>query len=168
MTGPHGEGLMVLIRNLPGQASRIGRGIIPAVRQAERVAPNLVRVVRPESWIRPAGVSPAWVETGLPSSRPRFVVERRRAERGVKSLFGGSKIAGRSVKRTLQPRHRYNGKAEPLTSRRRPRPTGPVPGSVCRVSPGYGRRHVIRVWFGTGETRLPGPRRAKTDRISQW
>ena len=53
-------------------------------------------VVRPASWIRPAGVSPVWVGTGTLSSRPRFVVERRRAERGVKSLFGGSKITGRS------------------------------------------------------------------------
>ena len=41
-------------------------------------------------------------------------METRRAERGVKSLFGGSKCAGRSVKRTLQPRHMYNGRAEPL------------------------------------------------------
>ncbi len=125
-------------------------------------------MVRPESWIRPAGVSPVWVGTGAPSSRPRFVGEIWRAERGVKSLFGGSKIAGRSVMRTLQPRHIHNGKAEPLISRRRPCPAGPVPGSARRVSPGYGRRHVITVWFGTGETRLPGLCQAKTDRISQW
>ena len=96
-------------------------------------------MVRPESWIRPAGESPVRVGTGAPGSRPRFVVERRRAERGVKSLFGGSKRAGRSVKRTLQPRHTYNGGAEPLMSRRRPCPAGPVPGSACRVLPGYGR-----------------------------
>ena len=125
-------------------------------------------MLRPESWTAPAGVSPAWVETGLPSSRPRFVVERWRAERGVKSLFGGSKIAGRSVKRTLQPRQTHNGEAEPLMSRRRPCPAGPVPGSACRVPPGYGRRHVIRVWFETGEARLPCLRQAKTERISQW
>ena len=79
------------------------------------------RVLRSESWSRPAGESPVRVDTGLPGSRPRFVVERRRAERGVKSLFGGSKHAGRSVKRNLQPRHSDNGRAEPLTSRRRPR-----------------------------------------------
>lgn len=57
----------------------------------------------PASWIRLAGESPFPVGTGAPGSRPRFVVERRRAKRGVKSLFGGSKCAGRSVKRTLQP-----------------------------------------------------------------
>ena len=54
-------------------------------------------MVRPGSWSRPAGESPVRVDTGVPGSRPRFVVERRRAERGVKSLCGGSKRAGRSV-----------------------------------------------------------------------
>ena len=54
-------------------------------------------MVRPESWTRPAGASPVWVIAGEPSSRPRSDVERRRAERGVKSLFGGSKRAGRSA-----------------------------------------------------------------------
>lgn len=62
-------------------------------------------MLRPGSWIRPAGVSPVPVGTGAPGSRPRFVAEMWRAERGVKSLFGGSKRAGRSLKRTLQPRH---------------------------------------------------------------
>src|ERR1700685_2766723 len=66
-------------------------------------------MLRPESWSRLTGESPVRVGTGAPGSRPRFVVERRRAERGVKSLFGGSKRAGRSVKRTLQPRHWQRG-----------------------------------------------------------
>jgi len=95
-------------------------------------------VVRPESCIEPAGVSPVWVGTGAPSSRPRFVGEIWRAERGVKSLFGGSKVAGRSFTRTLQPRHSHNGGAEPITSRRRPCLAGPVPGSARWVLPGYG------------------------------
>ena len=86
-------------------------------------------MVRPASCVRPAGVSPVPVGTGAPGSRPRFVGEIWRAERGVESLFGGSKCAGRSVKRTLQPRQSYNGRAEPLMSRRRPCPAGPVPGS---------------------------------------
>ena len=46
-------------------------------------------------------------------------------------------------------------------SRRRPCPSGPVPGSVGGVSPGYGRRHVHKVWHGTGETRLRMPCRAR-------
>ena len=85
-------------------------------------------MLRPESWSRLAGESPVRVGTGAPGSRPRFVVERRRAERGVESLFGGSKRAGCSVKRTLQSRQIYNGGAEPLMSRRRVCPAGPVPG----------------------------------------
>ena len=55
-------------------------------------------MVRPESCIELAGVSPVWVGPGAPSSRPRFVVETRRAERDVESLFGGS-IAGRTATR---------------------------------------------------------------------
>lgn len=54
-------------------------------------------VLRPESWTRPVGASPVRVIAREPGSRPRFVVERWRAERGVKSLFGGSKRAGRSA-----------------------------------------------------------------------
>jgi hypothetical protein len=123
----------------------------------------------PASWTRLAGGSPVPVGTGVPGSRPRFVVETRRAKRGVESLFvGGSKCAGRSVKRTLQPRQTHNGRAEPLMSRRRPCPVNPGPGLVHRVSPGYGRRHVHTVWFGTGEARLLSLRRAKTRGISRW
>lgn len=54
-------------------------------------------MLRPESWTRPAGVSPVRVVAGEPGSRPRSVAERWRAERGVKSHFGGSKHAGRSA-----------------------------------------------------------------------
>ena len=126
------------------------------------------RMLRPESWSRLTGGSPVRVGTGAPGSRPRFVAERRRAERGVESLFGGSKRAGRSVKRTLQPRQTHNGEAEPLMSRRRPCLPGPVPGSAWRVPPGYGGRHARTVWAGTGEARLPGLRRARTRCISRW
>jgi hypothetical protein len=51
-------------------------------------------MVRLGSCVRPAGGSPVRVSAGAPGSRPRFVVERRRAERGVESLFGGSKRVG--------------------------------------------------------------------------
>jgi len=131
--------------------------------------PSLSVMLRPASCVWPAGVSPVPVGTGAPGSGPRFVVERWRAERGVESLFGGSNHAGRSVKRTLQPRQRYSEEAEPLMSRRRPCPAGPVPGSACGVPPGYGRRHVWRVGHGTGEARLHAPGVGQeTGRISRW
>ena len=85
---------------------------------------------------RNAGLSGQWVLRD-----PRLVAPGRRAERGVESLFGGSEYAGLSVKRTLQPRQTNNAGAEPLMSRRRPCPGGPVPGSACQVLPGYGGRH---------------------------
>ncbi len=82
-------------------------------------------VVRPQSCTRPAGVSPVRVIAGEPGSMPRSVAERRRVERGVKSFFGGSKRAGPWCHQAprLQPRHKYNGGAEPLISRRTQHPT---------------------------------------------
>jgi hypothetical protein len=81
-------------------------------------------VVRPESWISPAGESPVWVSTGAPSSRPRFVGEIWRAERGVKSLLPGSKITGRqpslwttNPRAPLHPSH-----ASPTTTTHHPCP----------------------------------------------
>ena len=56
-------------------------------------------MLRPGSWTKPAGGSPVRVVAGEPDSRPRSVTERWRAERGVKSLFGGSKRVGRSATR---------------------------------------------------------------------
>src|SRR6266700_5399348 len=94
-------------------------------------AAKVVAMLRPESWTKPAGVSPVWVGAGAPGSRPRFVGEIWRAERGVESLFGGSKRAGRSVMRILQPRQSHNGRAEPLTSRRRPCPLGVSPDRLA-------------------------------------
>jgi hypothetical protein len=77
-------------------------------------------MLRPGSCFRLAGGSPVRVGVGAPGSRPRSLGEILAAERGVEGLFGGSKRAGRSVKRTLQPRQIHNGSAEPLMSRRRP------------------------------------------------
>src|ERR1700756_479782 len=51
-------------------------------------------MLRLASWIRPAGGSPVRVSAGAPGSRPRSEGEIPRAERGVESLFGGSKRAG--------------------------------------------------------------------------
>jgi hypothetical protein len=61
-----------------------------------------------------------WPPVQVARSGSRSATEGRRSWGGVKSLFGGSKSAGRSVMRTLQPRHTDNGRAEPLMSRRRP------------------------------------------------
>jgi hypothetical protein len=65
----------------------------------------------PGSWIELAGVGRVLVGTGAPGSRPRFVVEWWRAGWGVESLFGGSKCAGRSIKRVLQPCQFHNGRS---------------------------------------------------------
>gem|GEM_PF-2324870 len=51
-------------------------------------------MLRHESWIRPAGESPAPVSAEAPGSRPQPRGETPAAERGVESLFGGSKRAG--------------------------------------------------------------------------
>jgi hypothetical protein len=99
-------------------------------------------MLRPESWIRLAGGSPVRVSVGAPGSRPRFVGEILRAERGVESLFGGSKHAGRSIKRTLQPRQSHNGSAEPLMSRRRPCSQHCIPNGAGGLS---GVRAMARV-----------------------
>ena len=109
-------------------------------------------MVRPESWIEPAGVSPVRVGAGAPGSRPRFVVERRRAERGVESLFGGSKRVGWDcslVRETVgEPSRSFHGE-------------GHVRQSLIRIGHGgslRGRETCTRVRsdHGTRETRLPG------------
>src|SRR5690242_17384778 len=111
------------------------------------------RMLRPGSWSRPAGGSRVRVDTGVPGSRPGLAVEVRRAVPVFKLLFGASKLAVRSVKLTLQLRQTDDGGAVLLMSRRRQGPAGPVPGSACRVLPGYGGRHVCMVWARTEETR---------------
>ena len=91
-------------------------------------------MLRPESWIRLAGASPARVGVGAPGSRPRSGGEILLAERGVEGLFGGSKRAGRSVMRTLQPRQIHNGSADPLMSRGRPCPWRWIPNGAGGLS----------------------------------
>jgi hypothetical protein len=51
-------------------------------------------MLRLECCVRPAGESPVRVGAGAPGSRPRLEGETPMAERGVESLFGGSKRAG--------------------------------------------------------------------------
>ncbi len=108
-------------------------------------------MLRLASWIRPAGASPVPVGVGAPGSRPRVVIERWRAERGVESLFGGSKRVGWDcslVKATLgEPSRSCHGE-----------------GHVCQVgseAPGgslRGRETCTRARsdHGTRETRLAG------------
>jgi hypothetical protein len=106
-------------------------------------------VLRHESSSRPAGGSPVRVSLGAPGSRPRFVVERRRAERGVKSLFGGSKRAGCdcSLDRftTEEPSRSCHGEGHVRRS---------WSEVDRRVLPGYGKLHARTVWAGTWEARL--------------
>jgi hypothetical protein len=108
-------------------------------------------MLRLESWIRPAGESPVRVSAGAPGSRPRFVVERRRAERGVKSLFGGSKRVGCDCSLDIgtigEPSRSFHGE-------------GHVRQSLIRIGCGGSLRGTgsctrARSDHGTRETRLP-------------
>jgi hypothetical protein len=106
--------------------------------------------VRLESWIRPAGGSPVRVSTGAPGSRPRFVAERRGAERGVKSLFGGSERAGCDCSPVI------GTIGEPSRSRHG---EGHIRQSLIRIGCGGSLRGMgsctrARSGHGTRETRL--------------
>lgn len=94
-------------------------------------------------------MSPARVSAPAPGSRPQRAVERRRAERGVESLFGGSKRAGCDcslVRETKwEPSRSFHGEGHVRRSRR-----GTVAGS-CR---GMGSCTRAKARSGTWETRL--------------
>ena len=125
-------------------------------------------MVRPESWIRPAGVSPVRVGADAPGSRPRFVIERSRAERGVESLFWREQACG--------PQHQANSAAS-LHLQRRSRAAhvtvkamsvglrvGDAPDGFSR-----GKGSGTYAWFGLEQERpVCAALSAKTDRISQW
>jgi hypothetical protein len=122
----------------------------PPPRCAEHL--ELATMVRLGSCGRPAGESPVRVGVGAPGSRPRFVVERRRAERGVESLFGGSKRVGCDcslVTVTIgEPSRSFHGE-------------GHVRRSLFRIRSGgfpRGRGSCTRARSGRGtrEARLPG------------
>src|SRR5919108_2869760 len=108
-------------------------------------------MVRLGSCIRPAGESPVRVGVAAPGSRPRFVVERRRAERGVESLFGGSKRAGWDcslVTPTIgEPSRSFHGE-------------GHVRRAGCEAPGGSSRGRGTCTWAwsdrGTREARLAG------------
>ena len=127
-------------------------------------------VVRPEGWTRPAGASPARVSAGEPGNRPRSVVERRRAERGVESLFGGSKRVGRSATRRESCSLDTRTMGEPSRSchgegsiRRHGGPDMPTVGSSRGMGIG------THAGPASGQERPVFPASsAKTARISRW
>ena len=107
-------------------------------------------MVRLESCVRPAGESPVRVSAGAPGSRPRFVAERWRAERGVESLFGGSKRVGCDCSLVIETI------GEPSRSRHG---EGHVRQSWFRIGRGGSPRGMgsctrARSGHGTRETRL--------------
>jgi hypothetical protein len=118
----------------------------------ERRDYTIVAVLRHESWQRPTGASPVRVSAAAPGSRPQSRGETPAAERGVESLFGGSKRAGCDcslVKSTM---------GEPSRSRRGEGHTRrPCCGAGRRVLPGYGELHARKVDVGTWEARLSSP-----------
>jgi hypothetical protein len=117
-------------------------------------------VSRSDSWSRPAGGNPVPADAGVPGSRPRFVAERRRAERGVESLFRTDQARGPSreaslcdlVERAAEERSRSgHSEGHAWQALVRGRPAG--------VLPRYGGRQVCMVWARTtGEAHLPGLR----------
>jgi hypothetical protein len=113
-------------------------------------------MLRHESWTRPAGESPVRVSAGAPGSRLQPQREISEAERGVKSLFGGSERAGCDCSlvkvTTEEPSRSFRGEGH---VRR------PFSGVGRRVLPGYGKLHVRKVRFGTWEARLPSPTSGK-------
>jgi hypothetical protein len=114
-------------------------------------------MLRPETWTRPAGESPVRLIAGEPGSRPRFVVERLRAERGVESLFGEDTRAGRSATRRescslviptmREPSHSFHGEGSIRLTGVLDRPWS-GPSGVGGVARTHG---LVR----TGEARLP-------------
>jgi len=107
-------------------------------------------VLRLEDWSRPAGESPVRVSAGAPGSRPRLEGEIPMVERGVKSLFGGSKRAGWNCSLVIvtigEPSRSLHGEG--------PCPSRPI-RNWCGGSPrGTGTCTRARSVIGTRETRL--------------
>ena len=127
-------------------------------------------MLRPESWTKPAGGSPVPVGAGAPGSRPRFVVETRRAERGVESLFGGSKHAGRSATRRESCSLVTTTMGEPSRSCHGEGQVRRVGVPEMRPSGPSGVRGSARVQGFVTEQERPvcAASSAKTGRISRW
>ena len=125
-------------------------------------------MLRPESWTRPAGVSPVRVSADAPGSRPRFVIERSRAERGVESpLWRGASVRAAASSEfcslvtftTEKPSRSYHGEGHVCWAR-----VGDASGGFFR---GTGSGTYAR--FGLEQERpVCAALSAKTGRISQW
>jgi len=109
-------------------------------------------MLRLGSCVRPAGVSPVRVSVGAPGSRPRSWGEILAAERGVESVFGGSKRAGcdcsLDIETIGEPSRSSHGE-------------GDVRQSLFRIGRGGSLRGMgsctrARSGRGTRETRLGG------------
>jgi len=105
-------------------------------------------MLRLGSCVRPAGGSPVRVSAGAPGSRPRLEGETPRAERGVESLFGGSKRVGCDcslVTETIgEPSRSYHGEGHAHQSRFRIGCGGSLrgTGSCTRARSDHGTRET--------------------------
>ncbi|MGH9301706.1 MAG: hypothetical protein ACRD0E_07470 [Acidimicrobiales bacterium] len=158
-------------KRLSEREARLYQQWIANDRRARALLSKMRAVLRPENWTSPAGASPVRVIAGEPGSRPRSVAERRRAERGVESLFGGSKRAGRRTTRsescslvtftTGEPSRSCHGEG--------PRPTYWLVPEMPLVGSPRGTGSGTCAWDGSGQERPVWPASsAKTERISQW
>ena len=139
----------------PAQVARSGsRSATEGRRSWGRRVATVERMLRPESCVRPAGVSPVPVRTGAPGSRPRFVGEILRADRGVKSTAAPSS-------------GQWESRAAHVTAK-----------AMCRgPCSGLSLRGLFGVWVAARAQGLAGNRRdpsahawrrAETGRISRW
>ena len=107
-------------------------------------------MLRLGSWIRPAGASPVPVGAGAPGSRPQSRGEIPAAERGVESLFGGSKRAGWDYSLVIvtigEPSRSVHGEG--------PCPSRPIRNWCGGSLRGTGTCTRARSVIGTRETRL--------------
>ena len=126
-------------------------------------------MVRPENCMNLTGASPVLVITGEPGSRPQFrgVILGTAAGRQEPQLEGAKKRAVTlsescslvkvSAERCLGgPSRSCHGEGNRQS---------PVKPEREWTSPGYGRRHVSKGEYGTGETLLNSQRRAKPSGI---
>jgi hypothetical protein len=158
------------------RGSRLMRSLLQALRPGRRRRlvhrpPRLLRlgcVVRPERWSRPASASLVRVIAREPGSRPQSDGENHQAERGVKSLRGGSKSAGRSNVRVLSAstEKQWGSRAAHVTAKAM---SGRASSGQCPVGSLRGRRIGTHSRSGSEQERpVCAASSAKTSPISRW